>query len=132
MLALDDAGIADQLLEEKDPSLDEALLVLGIVVFGVLVDVAEFLGLPDALGDLGPALVAQDLQLRLEPVQPFLGEVDNLVVIHSSPFSESLSGSQSRRIIRDSRREFATPEFESKAAANSRAPGPPHPSVGRS
>src|SRR5438309_10163973 len=123
MLAFDDAGVADQLLEEEDAPLDEALLVLGVVVFGVLVDVAEFFGLPDTLGDLGAALVAEHLELRLEPVQPFLREIHNLVVFHSSPFPEPPGGSKSRRIIRASPREFATPALESKGPVNSTGTG---------
>src|SRR5713101_1074855 len=49
-----------------EPAFDEALLVLGVVVLGVLIDVAEFLRLADALGNLGPTLVAKHLELRLQ------------------------------------------------------------------
>src|SRR5205823_8917811 len=35
VFALDDAGVADQLLEQEDAALDEPLLILGVVVFGV-------------------------------------------------------------------------------------------------
>ena len=82
MLALDDRGVADQLLQQQDSAFDEALLILGIVVFGVLVDVPEFLRLADALGNLRPALAPQHLELGLQPVKAFLGEVDNLVAFH--------------------------------------------------
>src|SRR5438128_633731 len=84
VLTFDDARVAHQLLEQQDPAFDEALLILGVVVFGVLVDVAEFFGLPDALGDLGAALVAQHLELGLQAVQTLLREVDDLVVFHGS------------------------------------------------
>ena len=41
--------------ERLDAALDERLLVLGVLVLGVLGDVAVLLGLVDALRDLGPA-----------------------------------------------------------------------------
>ena len=43
------------LLELGDPALDEGLLVLGVLVLGVLGQVAVLLGVVDPLGDLGPA-----------------------------------------------------------------------------
>ena len=84
VLAFDDAGVPHQLLEQKDPAFDETLLVLGVVVLGVLVDVAEFLRLADALGDLGSALVPEHLELGLQAVQTFLRKVYDLVVFHGS------------------------------------------------
>src|ERR1700682_2156080 len=84
VLALDDAGVAHQLLEQKDPAFDEALLVLGVVVLGVLVDIAELLRLANSLGNLGPALVAKHLELRLQAVQTLLREIYDLVVFHGS------------------------------------------------
>src|SRR5207248_6722915 len=101
VLSFDDRGVADEFLEQKDAALDEALLILGVVVLGVLIDIAEFFGLPDPFGNLWPALAAQDFQLPLEPVESFLREIDNLVAFHPSPFLELVTGSQSRRIIRD-------------------------------
>ncbi len=84
MLALDDAGVAYEFLEQQDPAFDETLLVLGIVVLGVLVDIAKFLGLANPLSNLGPALVAKHLELRLQAVETLLREVYDLVVFHGS------------------------------------------------
>src|SRR5207248_874032 len=74
-------------------ALDEALLILRVVVFGVFVDIAKFLRLPDSLGNLGAALIAKHFELRLQAVQALLGDVDNLVVFHDSPFLEPAYGS---------------------------------------
>ena len=93
VLALDDAGVADQLFQQKDAALDEALLILGIVVFGVFIDIAELFRLPDSLGDLGAALVTEHLELRLQAVQALLGDIDDLVVFHDSPFRNRPCGS---------------------------------------
>src|SRR5205823_703078 len=84
VLALNDAGIAHQLLEQEDAALDETLLVLGVVVLGVLVDIAEFLGLANPLSNLGPALVAKHLEFGLQAVETLLREVYDLVVFHGS------------------------------------------------
>ncbi len=84
VLALDDAGVAHQLLEEKDAAFDKTLLVLGVVVLGVLVDITEFLRLANALSNLGPALVAKHLELGLQAVETLLREVYDLVVFHGS------------------------------------------------
>src|SRR3989442_6627158 len=84
VLALDDARVAHQLLEQKDPAFDETLLVLGVIVLGVLVDIAEFLRLANPLSNLGPALVAKHLELRLQAIETLLREVYDLVVFHGS------------------------------------------------
>src|SRR5258708_3760069 len=84
VLALDDARVAHQLLEQKDPAFDETLLVLGVVVLGVLVDIAELLRLANSLSNFGPTLVAKHLELRLQAVQTLLREVYDLVVFHGS------------------------------------------------
>src|SRR5712691_1597983 len=84
VLALDDAGVPHQLLEQKDAAFDETLLVLGVVVLGVLVDIAELLRLANSLSNFGPALVAKHLELRLQAVQTLLREVYDLVIFHGS------------------------------------------------
>ena len=76
VLGVDDLRRAQALLELRDPLLEHHLLVLGVVVLGVLRDVAELAGLLDALGDLAPAGGLQLLQLFLEPLEPFGGEDD--------------------------------------------------------
>ena len=54
VVLVDDRGVLDQRLERLDPALDERLLVLGVLVLGVLGQVAVFLGVVDPVGDLGP------------------------------------------------------------------------------
>jgi hypothetical protein len=60
---VDDRGVLDQALEGLDPALDERLLVLGVLVLGVLGQVAVLLGVVDAAGDLGAADVHEEVQL---------------------------------------------------------------------
>src|SRR3954469_4870628 len=73
------ARAAQPFLELRDARLEHGLLVLGVVVLGVLRDVAELPGLLDPLGDL-PALGALEvLQLVLEVLEPFFGEDDVLL-----------------------------------------------------
>src|SRR2546430_7575418 len=52
VLLRDDAGVAHPLLERCDAVLEQHLLVLGVVVFGVLRDVAELPRNADPLGNL--------------------------------------------------------------------------------
>ena len=52
---LDDAGLAQALLELRDLRLEHRLLVLRVVVLGVLGDVAELARLRDARGHLAAA-----------------------------------------------------------------------------
>ena len=49
---LDDPSAAQLLLQQPDAVLEQGLLVLGVVVLGVLADVAELARLTDALGYL--------------------------------------------------------------------------------
>jgi hypothetical protein len=56
----DHAGALQPLLERGDAVLEHGLLVLGVVVLGVLRDVAELTRLLDALGDL-PALHRREM-----------------------------------------------------------------------
>src|SRR5919108_226861 len=58
--------VPEPLLELRDPLLEQRLLVLRVVVFGVLVDVAEFARLTDSVGNLTPLLVREVLDLLLE------------------------------------------------------------------
>src|SRR5206468_12078080 len=88
-----DGGVADRLLLQDDASFDEALLILGVVVLGSFVGLAEFFRLPDSLGDLGATRVPEYLELRLQAVEALVGDVDNLVVFHNSPFPEPACGS---------------------------------------
>src|SRR3954447_2062226 len=53
-LLVDHLGAAQFLLQLGDPSLEQRLFVLGVVVFGVLGDVAEFARLLDPGRDLAP------------------------------------------------------------------------------
>ena len=53
VVLVDDRGVLDQRLERLDPALDERLLVLGVLVLGVLGEVAVLLGVVDPVGDLG-------------------------------------------------------------------------------
>ena len=70
-LASIDGRAAEPLLHLRDPLLEHRLLVLGVVVLGVLGDVAELARLLDPLGDLAPARRLQLLELRLELLEPF-------------------------------------------------------------
>jgi hypothetical protein len=58
--------------------LEHRLLVLGVVVLGVLGDVAELAGDPDPLRDLAALLGLQVLDLLLELLVPLCGEDDFL------------------------------------------------------
>ena len=80
------------LLELGDPLLEHRLLVLGVVVFGVLGDVAELAGLLDPLGDLPPLVVLEVLELFLELLEPIWG--DQSLASHSvcTPSRPDLTG----------------------------------------
>jgi hypothetical protein len=62
---------AQLLLERRDARLEHRLLVLGVVVLGVLGDVAELARFLDALGDLAATVAAQMLDLGLELLEAF-------------------------------------------------------------
>ena len=55
VVLVDDRGVLDERLERLDATLDEGLLVLGVLVLGVLGEVAVLLGVVDAVGDLRAA-----------------------------------------------------------------------------
>ena len=69
---------AKLVLELRDPRLEHRLLVLGVVVLGVLGDVAELARLLDPGGDLAAAHGRHVLELGLEVGEPFGGENDVL------------------------------------------------------
>ena len=72
---------AQLVFEGEDALLEHGLLVLGVVVFGVLADVAEVAGLFDAIGDLFALLGGEVLDLVLQaPVPP--GSEDDLSFRH--------------------------------------------------
>jgi hypothetical protein len=66
VLGVDDACVAQLLLEGLDPVLELGLLVLGVVVLGVLGDVPELPGLLDPLRDLTALGGREVLDLLLE------------------------------------------------------------------
>ncbi len=69
---------SEPVLELSDPRLDHRLLVLGVVVFGVLADVAELPRFLDPRGDLAAAGGREHLELGLQVGQSFGGENDIL------------------------------------------------------
>src|SRR6185312_15636937 len=74
----DHARVAEPLLERGDAVLEQRLLVLGVVVLGVLGDVAELAGDADAVGDLATLVVRQVLDLLLQLLVAFGSEDDVL------------------------------------------------------
>jgi hypothetical protein len=88
VVAVDDGGVLDQALEPLYLSLDESLLVLGVLVFGVLGEVTVFFGVVDTLGDLLAPDVDQLLEFRSELGQTLFRDVLSLVVHRGRlPFS---------------------------------------------
>src|SRR3954468_15787473 len=79
LAGVEQAGAAQALLELRDARLEHGLLVLGVVVLGVLRDVAELAGFLDALGDLAALRGLEVLQLLLEVLEPFFCEDDVLL-----------------------------------------------------
>src|SRR5207253_2315955 len=86
VVLVDERGVLDERLERLDPALDEGLLVLGVLVLGVLGQIAVFLCVVDARGDLGPTNVRHLLVLGLELLEAFAGEIGWLVHSGSPPF----------------------------------------------
>src|SRR5439155_10231422 len=76
---LDDHRIAEHVLEHEDAALEHALVVLGVVVLGVLGDVAEILRVFDALGYLRAPSRTQLGKLALELGEAVSREEDWLV-----------------------------------------------------
>src|SRR4051794_15422261 len=79
---VDDARGAELLLQAGDAALEQRLLVLGVVVLGVLGDVAELASGPDPVGDLTPLDRLELLDGRLQLFVPGLGEDD--VFLHDT------------------------------------------------
>ena len=71
VVLVDDRGVLDQRLERLDPALDERLLVLGVLVLGVLGQVAVLLGVVDPIGDLGSLDGDHLVELRAELLETF-------------------------------------------------------------
>ena len=82
VLGVDHAGRPQLLLEPGDAVLEQRLLVLGVVVLGVLGDVAELARLADAVGHLAALVDLELLDLLLELLVAVWGEDD--VLFHSS------------------------------------------------
>src|SRR5258706_1150598 len=84
VVLVDDRGVLDQRLERLDPALDERLLVLGVLVLGVLREVAVLLGVVDPLGDLRPADRQDLLELLAELLEAILADIGRLVIHQKS------------------------------------------------
>ena len=74
VLLVDHGGAAHPLLELGDPLLEQRLLVLGVVVLGVLHDVAELASLLDPLGNLAALDGGHVFELLAELLQTLLGD----------------------------------------------------------
>src|SRR5690349_11704230 len=77
---VDQRRVLDHRLEGLDPALDERLLVLGVLVLGVLAQVAVLFRVMDPLGDLGAPDVQHLLELRAELLEAVLADVGRLAV----------------------------------------------------
>ena len=75
---LDDPGPAQLLLEQADAMLEQGLLVLGVVVLGVLADVAELARRSDALGHLFTLDGGEVVDLVLQLLEAFFSKDDFL------------------------------------------------------
>src|SRR5450759_2161381 len=91
----DDRGVRQDLVDLDDPALDPRLLVLGVVVLGVLRDVAELLGFLDALADFAALRRRQVEQLVLKLLLAFDGECDLLVHVCVTPIAPVLPQNRS-------------------------------------
>src|SRR6478672_225930 len=73
-LLVDHLGAAEFLLQLGDPRLEQGLFVLGVVVFGVLGDVAEFARLLDPSSYLPAFGRREELDFLFEFLQPLRGD----------------------------------------------------------
>ena len=78
---VDDRGVLHHLLERLDATLEEGLVVLGLLELGILREVAEFHRGVDALGHLGALGRAQLFELRLQLLEPIGRDIDRLLEI---------------------------------------------------
>src|SRR5690606_601030 len=78
---VDESGIPEHFLKLQNFALKESLFVLGVVVLGVLRDIAELQGLPDALGNLAPAHRLEQFKLLFQLGQAF-GSQQHFLLTH--------------------------------------------------
>src|SRR5262245_16384597 len=100
VVLVDERGVLDQRLERLDAALDERLLVLGVLVLGVLGEVAVLLRVVDPLGDLRPADRHHLVELLAELVEAFFADVGGLVIHQKSRPREGKNPSPVVRGIR--------------------------------
>src|SRR5215212_1089126 len=81
---VDHRHVAYPALELTDPALQQALLVLGVVILGVLRDVPEIAGLTNTIGDFLATRVCKVCQLFLELLEPLRGN-ELLVLVRHKP-----------------------------------------------
>jgi hypothetical protein len=74
VLLVDQRGAAKLVLELGDPLLEHRLLVLGVVVLGVLHDVAELPRRLDPVGDLTALVALEEVQLLPELLESLGGD----------------------------------------------------------
>src|SRR5438105_3753544 len=90
---IDHHGLLDHLLERHDAAFQEGLIVLGLLELGVLGEIAELHGGMDALCDPLALLRLERLELALDLLEPFRGDVDRLLqVVQRSLRSRAASG----------------------------------------
>src|SRR5258706_2082841 len=85
VVLVDDRGVLDQRLERLDPTLDERLLVLCVLVLRVLREVSVLLGVVDSLGDLGSLDGGHRVQLGAQLLEAVFREVGGSVVHGIAP-----------------------------------------------
>src|SRR6266566_3011136 len=89
VLLVDHLRISEPFLEQRDPVLEQRLLVLGVVIFGVLGNVAEFARDPNPVRDLAPFVVGEVRDLFLELLVSLWSKDDFL---HNLPFPKEKRG----------------------------------------
>src|SRR5262245_47018840 len=85
VVLVDDHGVLDQRGQGLDPALDERLLVLGVLVLGVLRDVAVLLGFLDPGRHLGTPDIDHLVELLADLFETFARQVCGLVVHRQIP-----------------------------------------------
>src|SRR3989304_8725413 len=85
-MVVDQRRVLGERPERLDPALDEGLLVLGILVLGVLAEIAVLLGVVDPACDLGTPDGHRLVQLASKLFEAFPGGVGGVVVhLRSAP-----------------------------------------------